>query len=377
MTRKKQSLLGLFLILIVLALFLFFLLESKDNTPVKFGFIGCLTGRLSDLGIAGRDGALLAAEKYNEAGGINGRRIELIIKDDQQDAETAVRGVKELIDEDVVAIIGHMTSTMSLSSLSVINKARTVMMSPTTSTNDINEIDDFFFRVMQPNWTETRYLAEYAINHLKVTTMASVYDLSNRAFSEEWLLGFKREFNGMGGKFTSIEPFDSGTEIKHSKLAANIIKSNPEAVLLVTGSLDAAMICQQLRKAGSKIPVISAGWAMTDDFLRHGGSAVEGVVFSQIFDANNRSDRYLEFKNQFFSRFGRYPDFGSIFSYEAAEVLFKSFAKSPEKELLKQSILKTKTFQGLQGEIVIDAYGDARRKRFLIKVEDNQFKTVD
>jgi branched-chain amino acid transport system substrate-binding protein len=72
---------------------------EKKKEPIKVGFVGGLTGRLSDLGSGGRNGVMLAVEEINNAGGISGRPVELITKDDKQDPEVAVKVDKELIDE--------------------------------------------------------------------------------------------------------------------------------------------------------------------------------------------------------------------------------------------------------------------------------------
>ncbi|MEW5815083.1 MAG: ABC transporter substrate-binding protein [Spirochaetota bacterium] len=126
-----------------------------EKNPIKIGFAGGLTGIHSDLGIAGRNGALLAVEEITSAGGIKGRPVVLITKDDQQDPVAALKVDKELIDEGVVAIIGHMTSVMTMSVIPFINKSEILMISPTTSTNELTNIDDYFFRTLPANKDET------------------------------------------------------------------------------------------------------------------------------------------------------------------------------------------------------------------------------
>ncbi len=118
-----------------LAVFIFSILisagigcEKKEN-PIKVGFVGGLTGRLSDLGTAGRNGVILAVEEINSRGGINGRPVELITKDDKQDPELSLRVDRELVDEGVAAIIGHMTSVMSMAVLPFINEEKILMIS--------------------------------------------------------------------------------------------------------------------------------------------------------------------------------------------------------------------------------------------------------
>ena len=175
------------------------LIGCDRKKPIKIGFAGCLTGRLSDLGTAGRNGVMLAVEQINETGGINGRPVELIVKDDKQDPDVAIQVDKELIEEGVVAIIGHMTSAMSVAVVPLMNKEKMLIISPTTSTNELTGIDDYFFRIMPPNKAETDHLAHYTLNVMGLRKMVCVYDLSNLAFTEGWYRNFKSEFENRGG----------------------------------------------------------------------------------------------------------------------------------------------------------------------------------
>jgi len=85
--------------------------------PVKIGFIGGMSGRVADLGVAGRNGAVLAIEQKNAAGGINGRKLELLVRDDEQKPEVAGKVVAELLAQKVELIIGPMTSSMAFAIL--------------------------------------------------------------------------------------------------------------------------------------------------------------------------------------------------------------------------------------------------------------------
>ena len=143
---KFRSLLHLSVNIVLICFFI----SCEMKEPVKIGYAGGLTGRVADLGIAGRDGVILAVEEINSAGGINGREVKLLVKDDKQDAETAVNVNEELIQQGVAAIIGHMTSSMSKAGVKAINDKKVFMLSPTTSTNELTGLDDYFFRL--ENW---------------------------------------------------------------------------------------------------------------------------------------------------------------------------------------------------------------------------------
>ena len=350
---------------------------KKKENPIKVGFVGGLTGRLSDLGTEGRNGVILAVEKINSSGGINGRPVKLITKDDKQNAEVTLRVDRELVDEGVVAIIGHMTSTMSMVALPFVNKQKILMISPTTSSNELMGIDDYFIRVIPPNKSETDHLARHAFNVMGLKKMAAIYDLSNRAYTEEYFNNFKEEFEGLGGKINHLETFSSGKSMDFVKATDSLLKQDPDGVLIATGAPDVAMISQRIRMNGSKVPIFSCGWAMTAALIHDGGPAVEGVVFSQLFDRESRQKTYLEFKKRFEERFGEAPNFAAAHGYEAALALFKALSKNADPQELKATILQQNTIEGLQGDFKVDKYGDPQRKRLLITVKNGQFKAAE
>ena len=113
------------------------LLGCEPLEPIRIGFVGGTSGRVADLGIAGRDAVLLAVELRNQSGGVAGRKVKLLIKDDQQSPELARRAVRDLIEQGVVAIVGPMTSAMAIAVVPIANEAKVLLMSPTATTDDL------------------------------------------------------------------------------------------------------------------------------------------------------------------------------------------------------------------------------------------------
>ena len=161
------------------------------------------------------------------------------------------------------------------------------------------------------------------------------------------------------------------------KATDSLLKQDPDGVLIATGAPDVAMISQRIRMNGSKVPIFSCGWAMTAALIHDGGPAVEGVVFSQLFDRESRQKTYLEFKKRFEERFGETPNFAAAHGYEAALALFKALSKNADPQELKATILQQNTIEGLQGDFKVDKYGDPQRKRLLITVKNGQFKAAE
>ncbi len=242
------------LMAVILILFLIvtgFMGCDQKKAPIKVGFVGPLSGRLSVLGVAGRNGAILAVEEANGTGGVNGHPVELIVRNDEQDEKKALKSDKELLNENVAAIIGHMTSTMSLAALPLCNRMKIPMISPTTSTPRLSGLDDYFFRVIPANTSETDHLAGYARKGMGLLKMIAIIDLSNSVYTEEFYKTFKFEFERLGGHMLPPVTFTSGPGIVFGRFVKKILSSGAEGLLLLTGSLHDLPAGEKIRRQNS------------------------------------------------------------------------------------------------------------------------------
>ncbi|MBU2547010.1 MAG: ABC transporter substrate-binding protein [Proteobacteria bacterium] len=348
-----------------------------SHKPIKVGFVGGLTGRLSDLGIAGRNGVILAVDEINQTGGIHGRRVELIAKDDRQDPRAAVKADRELIEAGVAAIIGHMTSSMSVAAVPLINQARMVMISPTTSTDKLSGRDDYFFRVTQPNRFQAEQLASLAGSRMHLSRIAAICDLSNRPYSENMVRHFQAELKGHGGQLVTTVTFTSGPRVSFPQLAQQALTDKPDGLFILAGALDAALICQHVRLIAPQIPIFSSAWAMTDDFIQHGGPAVEGVLFSQSTGQEVKTPQNLAFNKRFADRFGHPPNFAARLGYESARVLFQALAVDDDPARLRETIVRLGRIESVGGPITFDRFGDPKRGRAIMTVRQGKFEVVE
>ena len=368
MMRKMISAVGSMLLAVLLTLF-----SACGTKPVKIGFAGCLTGKMSDLGISGRNAVQLAVEEINQAGGIGGRPVELIVKNNRQDEEAARKAVEDLIGEGVTAIVGHMTSSMSASSLPLINEHETVMISPTSSSALLSGLDDYFFRVVAPNESRTEATAEYAAETLDIRSASAIIDTANSIYSRGWKNNFARHFQNAGGELLETITFNSYDNPDYLGITNRALQSEPEAVVVVANAFDTAQFCQQFAKYSPETVVIPSGWAMTEELIRQGGESVEGLVFAQIVDLESQKPRFLAFKRNYEDRFGMVPDFAAVHAYTAVQILERAVESTPKKGSLKETILSQKMYRGLQSTVEFDAYGDPYRKPFIFTVEAGEF----
>ncbi|MEF8715517.1 MAG: ABC transporter substrate-binding protein [Accumulibacter sp.] len=341
--------------------------------PLRLGFLGGLSGRVADLGIAGRNGAMLAVEIRNSSGGVNGRMVELIVEDDKQNPDLARKAVGRLLERKVEAIIGPMTSAMAVTTVPLVNEAKLVMLSPTVTTTTLTGIDDHFLRVVAPTTEYARVSAAYHFDRLGLRRVAVAYDLHNRAYTESWLTDYRRAFESAGGTLSITVPFSSSGETSFADLAERLLRAQPELVLILANSVDAALLVQQIRKRDTVVRIGTSEWAATERLIELGGKAVEGVAIAQFIDRDSTQPAYLAFRKRYLERFGQEPGFGGLTAFDAANVVLDALVARQPGQTLKQVILARGVFSGAQSEIRFDATGDAARATYLTTIRDGTF----
>ncbi|UCD65499.1 MAG: ABC transporter substrate-binding protein [Deltaproteobacteria bacterium] len=350
--------------------------SCTQEPPVLLGYVGGLSGRVADLGISGRNGAILAVENINSAGGVNGKKIKLVVKDDKQESKTAEKAVKDMIDQGVIAVIGHMTSSMSVRTVPIVNDNKVVMMSPTTTTTYLSDKDDYFFRVSNTTKSYATKMARHLYHTLGFKKVAVVYDLRNKAYTESWLEDFRQEFEKSGGSIVRAETFHSGPDVQFFDIITQVMLPDVNALVIAASALDTAMLCQQVNKIGRNTTIAASEWAATEKLLEMGGAAVEGVIVSQFFNRNSTDPDYLKFREEYIKRFGNEPGFASVNSYDAVNIVLEAFKKQKQGKLAKETMQEITKYFGVQGPITINKYGDADRETFLSVVQNGDFVAV-
>lgn len=351
--------------------------RTLNKAPIKVGVSTTLTGRASTWGVRSRNGIMLAVERVNDGGGINGRMIEVVIKDDRADSREAVRVDRELIDEGVVAVLGHYISTVAVDTVSLFNEKKVVLIGLATTTPQLTGLDDYLIRVMTPDDRRIPEMAVHAYRDLGLRKVAVVYDLSNAKYTVPAYKLFRSQFEKEGGTLVTAVEFDSRKRFAVPEIVEQVIESKADSLVVFTNGIHGAMICQHLKRKRASIQIFVTAWAFTDpDFIKNGGLAIEGVRCVTVFNAESKSPAFLAFKKEYESRFGDNVNEACQNGYEAAMLLFDTLRQSSSREKVKETILKLRVFNGLNGDIVIDAFGDAIRPVYVLEIRGGQIRTL-
>ncbi len=354
------------------------LTACAPKKTVTIGFSAGLTGSTSDMGVNGRNGLMMAVNEVNAAGGVNNRQVEVIVKDDQNNPETALAVDQELYEEGVSFIIGHMTSNMAELSLPFVKDNNLLMISPTMSSHELVNQDDHFITVVSSNDVEAAFIAKIVLEN-GGKNIAVIYELQNGLYTNTIKAFVGSDLAEKGGQIIYQEAFQAGNNPSYLEISNRVLSTQPDSIVILASSFDAAMFCQQFYKLGSQVPLYLSLWAMNNDLILQGGDAVEGVQIPSLIDTESQKAEYLNFREAYFNQYGSVPNFAAIYSYEAAKILFETMEtkNSFDPEIIKEAIIKKSHYQGLQGEITIDKNGDAKRSLYHYLIKDGQFEKVD
>lgn len=365
----------LILIVLIIVFFAFFFYKkniSEEN--INIGFISGLTGKYSSLGNGVLSGFKLAFEEIEYK--INGKKVNIITKDDGQDEKKALNAINDLIKKDIKIVVGNTTSSMTKISIKALeNRKDILLISATASSEEFSKKDDNFIRTQVSNSVEKFLkLSKYLLENKK-DKMVIYYDSKNSSYSKGVIKYVKSSYEkNSEGEVVSIVDINVGFEA----ILKDIKEKNPNIVFIIANSLDTAKFSQFLRLKHIDSTFVSAGWAKEYKLIQEGGKAVEGMLFITAYDDNNAKDKdYLTFKSKYKKLYGYEPSVFATQAYETGKILIQALQNTTNPMKIKEYILTKKVFNGLQGHIIFDKYGDVSRDYFITTIKNSEYERIN
>jgi len=371
-TKQRKQSTHRFIVVLILLLAI---TSCTDNSAVKIGFVGSITGRYSELGVTARNTLQLLTEEQNKAGGINGKRIELVIGDDKSSPAEAKAALIDLIQNDVRLILGPITSAMAEPTTEAINGRDVLVMSPTMSTDFLANKDDNLLRTATGSSGQANTIAE-RIFSLGLGRTAVIGDMENPKYVNSVAQRFRKLMENSGKEIPVEIKYYSSQNPNFNDIARKTAATNPDSVMLITNGFDAAMLAQAMRRAGMKsAQFFGVSWSQSNDIITHGGRAVEGMRLIALHDYGNVDPDIRALKKQYVDRYNKEPSF--IYTRYAG--IFKiaiyglEHTKSYKPSKIKQTILEKQKFNILGREIIFNKFGDVKEQYNLVIIKDGKF----
>jgi branched-chain amino acid transport system substrate-binding protein len=343
---------------------------NQQPAPIKIGLSINLSGRGGEAGEHIRDGALLAVAGINSSGGVNGRPLELLVRDDQNTEEGIRKADESLVNDGVAAIIGHSTSGNTLIAYPVVSARNILLITPYAATNTLNGKDDLFFRTQV---TCDLYGEKTAalFKERSIASVAMLLDMSNADFVIDWKTSLKKYYHG---HVTEVQFNSRQKAVNWPEIIKALLASNPESVFLLTEASMSGVALQKLSMAGYVGSRFATVWADTPELLRYAGSSAEGLRIITFIDPENNRPGYLAFSRAMKKKFHKQATARSSRAYEVVYILADALKRRKESTTngLKKALLNG-DYDTILGRLRFDKYGDVVRPVYEVLVHNNQF----
>lgn len=348
---------------------------AGSDRGLVIGHYASMTGSTAHFGQDTDKAVRLAVDQINAAGGLLGKPVRVTTLDDRGDSAEAANAVTRLIDvERVNAIVGEVSSSLSLAGGRVAQRRKVPMVSPSSTNPKVTEVGDYVFRVCFLDPFQGKVMAVFARNTLKLENVAILRDVKND-YSIGLADAFRSSFTGLGGKIAAEQSYSAGDTDFSAQLTA-IKGTNAQALYVPGYYAEVATVARTAQRLGLKIPLLGGdGWDAPDLF-KIGGDALEGSYFSNHFAPDVATPHAQKFVTDFTQKYGQAPTGLGALGYDAAAVLFDAVKRAGKLDSasLRDALAATKNFEGVTGTISIDEHRNPQKSAVVIKITGGKAK---
>lgn len=354
---------------------------GPGGEPIKVGVYLDLSGQTSSFGQSTKNGVEMARDEINAAGGINGRPIQLVIEDEQGEPGKVTTVVTKLLRQDgVVALLGEVASTNSLTAAPKAQEAKIPMITPSSTNPEVTRKGDYIFRVCFIDPFQGEVMAKFATNNLKAKKAAILSDF-NSDYSKGLTQFFKQSFTGSGGQIVEEKSYTQTDRDFSSQLTA-IRAANPDVIYVPGYYGQVGVIAKQARQQGITVPILGGdGWD-APQLWELGGEALNNTFISNHYSIDDPLPLIQKFVTDYKARYGGVaPDALAALGYDAMRVLGDALkrAGTTDGAKLRDAIAQTKDFPGVTGTITMNAERNVDKPATVLELiaKDRKFAYKD
>ena len=328
--------------------------KGAAGSTIKIAFLGAQTGDVAMFGTPTLEGMKLAIDELNVAGGVLGKKIELVEGDNRGDKQEGAALTQKFISRDqVVAIVGDPTTGISKVAAPIAQKAQVVMLSAGSTGQGVVEIGDYIFRDTLLDSDAIPACIDYFVKDLGYKRVAMITS-DNNDYSVNLSQTFRNAVKGKGVEIVADEKVKDGDK-DFSAQVTNIKAKQPDVIFFSGYYTEGALIMKEARKQGLKANMFGGDGLSPSKFIELGGSAVEGTMAYLGFSPEQADPQAAKFVAEYQRRTGKVPEMFAAQGYDAVKLLADAMtrANSSDPKQFKTTLGKTTKFPGVSGTITI------------------------
>ncbi|SHH75612.1 ABC transporter substrate-binding protein [Pollutimonas bauzanensis] len=331
---------------------------AQAADPIKIGMVAESTGPNAEAGVYQSNGAKMAVEEINKAGGVLGRQLELYIEDNQSTNPGSVLALSKLTSRgDMTALIGTVRSTQIQAVSPTVKKVGLPMMIGGTDVGLTHSGNPWIFRARPNDGYSAKVIAEYGVNTLKLKKWAIVH--STDSFGNGGAKGLTASLKELGVTPVTVQGFTSNSQ-DMTPIVLAIKQSGADIVsTYIANSTDVAIFAKQLRQLGLTVAWVGSPSVSTDTAMKLAGDALHGAYSISDF-AVGSSPEAQDYDKRYRAKYNAEPDLYSAWAYDAVQVLALGIknSSSTKPDDIKKAIHAIKGYKGIEGTYTYDKNGD-------------------
>lgn len=376
----KRSVVVLFTIMAILALSLS---GAWAEDTIKVGVILPLTGKLAKFGEIENKSFLMAVDEINAAGGVNGKKIALIVEDTTGKPDVGRSAIEKLITQDKVVMVGGgYSSSVTWAAVAVAQQQKVPFLVNTGSADNITEQGwEYIFRLNPPVSEYPGALATFLGEAAKdVKTVAILHE--NSLFGQSGSKSFGEECKTLGLEVMMTEGYEAGA-IDFKPLLVKVKAKNPDMVYMISYIMDASLLMRQAKELNlnPKIFVGGAAGFTLPEFEKNAGKATEYVYSATLWTPSVPYPGAQEYYDKFMAKYNDPTEYHGAEAYAAMYVIADALkrAKSLTRDDVRNALAET-DMMTVFGPVKFISYGKMTQQNklptFLVQWLDGKLETV-
>lgn len=349
------------------------------EAPLKIGSVLRLSIG-AEHGIPAKRGVELAVAQVNEAGGIGGKKVEVVFEDEKDSPKDSVNAVQKLINVDkVVALVGPMTSGGIMAAGKTAEDAKVVAISPTATTPKLSGYGAYIYRGCSRIDQQAQALTQFVAENWKPKTVAILF--SNEPYGKACNEVFSKDFEKLGIKVVAQESFMRGSRDFKAQLTT-IKAANPDILFIPGYTPETAPAAAQARQLGMNQKILGVYGDMDVVYIELAGKAAEGHVIASEYDEDYDTPKNKKFKEQYYALAKKNNDPVNIMfaalTFDATSMVLEGMKKNgPTSEGIKKFLDDLKDFDGVTGKLSMNKEHDAvKGGLYILEVKNGRWVKV-
>ena len=343
-----------------------------DNAQLVLGAVLPMTGNAAKYGEQMKEGVDLAVEQINAAGGINGKRVRVLVEDGQADAKTSIAAFRKLVSQDHVPGVVSGFSGVILALSPIATETTTVLLNCGATSPEIEGASPFVFSDIPNAKQEATFLADVVFEKFGVRKVAIFWQNNDAGLGMQQL--FQQRFEALGGAVVAKESQEPGASDFRAQLN-KLKEANPQAIFMPTYSKEFGLAIKQARELGLTCQFFGYAATEVQEMIDLAGSAAEGVVYSYYaYDQRTPTPAARRFLDAYQKKYAHSPNLYSATFYDGILLLADGLAKGHTSgQALRTYLHEMKGFEGSSGVIVFTETGTVQSALRLKTVKDGKF----